>query len=242
MFCCQACDVCLNSQGQLNQHRAGKSHVKKMNKLGIAVPTNESQDIPAEAFIPKYGGAFVTAQPSQTVGEEDKEAIKEVLTSATSPQDFNAMLSRQFKVTIPTPGTNAAAPKPQPVKRKFTEIYCEVCHVTINSDTQAQQHFQGSKHNKKMKLIADVSEGEATSTTDASGQKKITTHFCHFCNISVNSVEQLQVHRAGSKHQKNVNKLQTTVATTVTPNLSITTPNCSTQNTLPAFETYVSTS
>ena len=50
-------------------------------------------------------------------------------------------------------------------KRKFSEIYCDVCHVTINSDLQAQQHFQGTKHNKKIKLIADVSEGEATSTT-----------------------------------------------------------------------------
>ena len=39
-----------------------------------------------------------------------------------------------------------------PKKRKKVST-CDVCSTTFNSDLQAEAHFRGSRHNKKIKLM-----------------------------------------------------------------------------------------
>lgn len=87
-----------------------------------------------------------------------------------------------------------------PTKRKQYEGMCSVCKVTFNSPSQESQHFQGSKHAKKVKLMKVAPENVSI--------EKSSTFICQFCNVTVNSLAQFEAHRLGGKHLANFGKFK----------------------------------
>ena len=55
-----------------------------------------------------------------------------------------------------------------PTKRKL-DIHCSVCDLTINSEVQADQHFKGARHAKRLKVMTELKtlgdEGEGKFLT-----------------------------------------------------------------------------
>lgn len=108
-----------------------------------------------------------------------------------------------------------------PTKRKAQpQVTCNACNLTFNSELQAAQHYNGSRHAKKVRLMEAAKQMETEedpAETDTNGEKllpssgddlgkKLGLFFCGYCNISVNSLQQLDAHKSGSKHRAKVQK------------------------------------
>ena len=50
--------------------------------------------------------------------------------------------------------------KKEPVPEIPSEIYCKVCGVSFNSPKQAQQHYMGKNHSKKIRATSLAANGE----------------------------------------------------------------------------------
>ncbi|XP_076084755.1 uncharacterized protein LOC143055489 [Mytilus galloprovincialis] len=96
-----------------------------------------------------------------------------------------------------------------PLKRKLHISRCDACDIEFNAESQERQHYDGKKHAKRMRTLAlEIKPGGEVSPSvlQASG------FTCQFCDVLLNSLEQLEQHRFGSKHQKKV-----AAAKTITP-------------------------
>ncbi|XP_077473546.1 zinc finger protein 385B [Stigmatopora argus] len=87
-------------------------------------------------------------------------------------------------------------------KRK-RPIRCDICKINFNSDSQAQAHYRGSRHAKKLKLektaaVPPKAPGAATTAGKAPEAKLL---YCSICKVSVNSLVQLTAHNLGGKHK-----------------------------------------
>nr|XP_022313689.1 zinc finger protein 385B-like [Crassostrea virginica] len=87
-----------------------------------------------------------------------------------------------------------------PLKRKAYGGQCEICKVVYTSESHETQHLMGSKHAKKAKIAA-AAEGKVPLAA-------FTGFNCTYCNVVLNSLDQLQAHREGQKHKNTVLKLQ----------------------------------
>lgn len=180
-FRCEVCDVTVNSEMQLVQHRTGKMHVRKMRA-----------DIPSEETGGRGG------MPFRGKNEEEDDDDMDPITQAV----VNNALGKL------------------PTKRKAQPVTCNACNLTFNSELQAAQHYNGSRHAKKVRLMEAAKQMETEedpAETDTNGEKllpssgddlgkKLGLFFCGYCNISVNSLQQLDAHKSGSKHRAKVQK------------------------------------
>ncbi|XP_062611013.1 zinc finger protein 385B-like [Saccostrea cucullata] len=87
-----------------------------------------------------------------------------------------------------------------PLKRKAYDGQCEICKVIYTSESHEKQHLMGSKHAKKAKIAA-AAQGNTPLAA-------FTGFNCTYCNVVLNSLEQLSAHRDGQKHKQTVLKLQ----------------------------------
>ncbi|XP_071101150.1 zinc finger protein 346-like isoform X2 [Haliotis cracherodii] len=133
-------------------------------------------------------------------------------------------------------------------KRKSTEGaeagMCSLCNIVFNSTVQAQQHYSGSKHFKRMKIVhGNVEKTQEEGSGEAVSTKTSGMLYCGFCKIQVNSQEQLDKHREGAKHKKNLEKLKTVAP--IKKGKATPDPTAVKESdipmTLPSFETYLST-
>lgn len=178
-FRCEVCDVTVNSEMQLVQHRTGKMHVRKMQA-----------DIPSEETGERGGMPF----RGKNEDDDDMDPITQAV--------VNNALGKL------------------PTKRKAQPVTCNACNLTFNSELQAAQHYNGSRHAKKVRLMEAAKQMETEedpAETDTNGEKllpssgddlgkKLGLFFCGYCNISVNSLQQLDAHKSGSKHRAKVQK------------------------------------
>lgn len=178
-FRCEVCDVTVNSEMQLVQHRTGKMHVRKMRA-----------DIPSEETGGRGGMPF----RGKNEDDDDMDPITQAV--------VNNALGKL------------------PTKRKAQPVTCNACNLTFNSELQAAQHYNGSRHAKKVRLMEAAKQMETEedpAETDTNGEKllpssgddlgkKLGLFFCGYCNISVNSLQQLDAHKSGSKHRAKVQK------------------------------------
>lgn len=86
------------------------------------------------------------------------------------------------------------------MKRKAYDGQCEICKVNYTSESHERQHLMGSKHAKKAKIAA-AAEGKVPLAA-------FTGFNCTYCNVVLNSLDQLTAHREGQKHKTTVSKLQ----------------------------------
>ncbi|XP_033727400.1 zinc finger protein 346-like isoform X1 [Pecten maximus] len=115
---------------------------------------------------------------------------------------------------------------------------CELCHVNYSSVTIRDQHLSGAKHRRKVQLSESTHQEtemctlcnvtytspsnklhhiqgrkhlrniQSHSTPETAPVKNATCFRCMFCNISVNSLDQLEIHRQGSKHRAILQKMK----------------------------------
>lgn len=50
--------------------------------------------------------------------------------------------------------------------RQNKTVKCETCNITLNSEQQAQQHYSGKNHLKKMRQVTGADKGEKGADKD----------------------------------------------------------------------------
>uniref|UniRef100_A0A673GH90 Zinc finger matrin-type protein 3 n=1 Tax=Sinocyclocheilus rhinocerous TaxID=307959 RepID=A0A673GH90_9TELE len=101
-------------------------------------------------------------------------------------------------------------------------LYCKLCNVTLNSAQQAQAHYQGKNHSKKLRnfyagsqqpppiripeVVEPVSQQPlATPPTDSGASRVILAtenDYCKLCDASFSSPAVAQAHYQGKNHAK----------------------------------------
>uniref|UniRef100_A0A8D8LWC9 Zinc finger protein 385B n=1 Tax=Cacopsylla melanoneura TaxID=428564 RepID=A0A8D8LWC9_9HEMI len=115
-----------------------------------------------------------------------------------------------------------------PTKKVANPIKCEVCNIEVSGQCVLDSHIQGVKHKRKLALLAAQQGKQAktettTSAPTAKGGVKTASSInngtfttpsmntvsssdkvfpCTVCNITVNSAEQLEIHKGGKQHKK----------------------------------------
>uniref|UniRef100_A0A3P8T7N0 Zinc finger matrin-type protein 3 n=1 Tax=Amphiprion percula TaxID=161767 RepID=A0A3P8T7N0_AMPPE len=92
-------------------------------------------------------------------------------------------------------------------------LYCKLCNVTLNSAQQAQAHYQGKNHSKKLRnFYAGSQQPPAIRIPDvleAAGQTgaprvilATENDYCKLCDASFSSPAVAQAHYQGKNHAK----------------------------------------
>ncbi|NXA09228.1 Z385C protein, partial [Sapayoa aenigma] len=162
---CEVCNIQLNSAAQAQIHYNGKSHQKRLKQL------NKGKMPAAQGRSPPAGQVLTLFFPSACPGPSGHSSpllaslpipgrplhppldIKHFLTfrlNGTSPlnlfPNFNTMDPVQKAVISHTFGV------PAPLKKKQF-ISCNICHLRFNSANQAEAHYKGHKHARRLKAI-----------------------------------------------------------------------------------------
>ncbi|XP_022595340.1 zinc finger protein 385C [Seriola dumerili] len=159
---CEVCNIQLNSAAQAQIHYNGKSHQKRLKQISNGkMPSNtgtSAQGSPLLASLP------VPGRPLQP--QLDLKQLLPFRLNGSSPlslfPNFNTMDPVQKAVINHTFGV------PQPLKKKQI-ISCNICHLRFNSTNQAEAHYKGHKHARKLKAMEAQKNrqrraGEASST------------------------------------------------------------------------------
>uniref|UniRef100_A0A663LN17 Zinc finger protein 385B n=1 Tax=Athene cunicularia TaxID=194338 RepID=A0A663LN17_ATHCN len=163
---CEVCNIQLNSAAQAQVHYNGKSHLKRVKQLNNGkLPTSTA---PGTLFASTSTGATTlpTLVRTPTLMMQPSLDIKPFMSFPVDSSsavgffpNFNTMDPVQKAVINHTFGVSI------PPKKKQV-ISCNVCQLRFNSDSQAEAHYKGSKHAKKVKAL------EATKNKPKVGSSK----------------------------------------------------------------------
>ncbi|NWR64849.1 Z385B protein, partial [Bucorvus abyssinicus] len=163
---CEVCNIQLNSAAQAQVHYNGKSHLKRVKQLNNGkVPTSTA---PGTLFASTSTGTTTlpTLVRTPTLMMQPSLDIKPFMSFPVDSSsavgffpNFNTMDPVQKAVINHTFGVSI------PPKKKQV-ISCNVCQLRFNSDSQAEAHYKGSKHAKKVKAL------EATKNKPKAGSSK----------------------------------------------------------------------
>ncbi|XP_054455290.1 zinc finger protein 385C-like [Anoplopoma fimbria] len=144
---CRVCNIQLNSNAQAQIHYRGKTHQRRLRRLAKAVSTgtlSQSQVHPLLGSLPLPG------RPLQPQTHAQLEHFLPLRINSSSPlnlfHNFSTMDPVQKAVINHTFGV-------APVAKKKPIISCNICHLRFNSTTQAEAHYKGHKHARKLKAL-----------------------------------------------------------------------------------------
>ncbi|NWY70512.1 Z385C protein, partial [Erithacus rubecula] len=170
---CEVCNIQLNSAAQAQIHYNGKSHQKRLKQLNKGkMPAAPGRSPPSRSRLPKgcpcsgttallgswkspsgHSSPLLASLPIPGRPLHPPLDIKHFLTfrlNGTSPlnlfPNFNTMDPVQKAVISHTFGV------PAPLKKKQF-ISCNICHLRFNSANQAEAHYKGHKHARRLKAI-----------------------------------------------------------------------------------------
>ncbi|XP_036406766.1 zinc finger protein 385C isoform X1 [Megalops cyprinoides] len=143
---CEVCNIQLNSPAQAQIHYNGKSHQKRLKQISNG-KSSGSTGTPAQSS-PLLASLPVPGRPLQP--QLDLKHFLPFRLNGSSPlslfPNFNTMDPVQKAVINHTFGV------PQPLKKKQI-ISCNICHLRFNSTNQAEAHYKGHKHARKLKAM-----------------------------------------------------------------------------------------
>ncbi|XP_029953977.1 zinc finger protein 385B-like [Salarias fasciatus] len=143
---CQVCNIQLNSSAQAQIHYRGKTHQRRLRRLAKAVSAGA---LSQSQVHPLLGSLSVPGRPLQPQAHAQLEHFLPLRVNGSSPlslfPNFNTMDPVQKAVINHTFGV--APPKKKPI------ISCNICHLRFNSTTQAEAHYKGHKHARKLKAL-----------------------------------------------------------------------------------------
>ncbi|XP_014891801.1 zinc finger protein 385C-like isoform X1 [Poecilia latipinna] len=141
---CQVCNIRLNSSAQAQIHYRGKTHQRRLRRLAKAVSAGA---LSQNQVHPLLGSLPLPGRPLQP--QTQLEHFLPLRVNGSSPlslfPNFNTMDPVQKAVINHTFGMSQ--PKKKPI------ISCNICHLRFNSTTQAEAHYKGHKHARKLKAM-----------------------------------------------------------------------------------------
>ncbi|KAM6175077.1 zinc finger protein 385C isoform 3-T3 [Erethizon dorsatum] len=144
---CTVCNIQLNSAAQAQVHCGGRAHQRRLRQLRLG--PGPSEPGPASSTpSPLLGPLPLPArllQPSLDI----KHLLAFHLHGAAPLSlfsNFSTMDPVQKAVISHTFGV------PAPLKKKLL-VSCNICHLRFNSANQAEAHYKGHKHARKLKAV-----------------------------------------------------------------------------------------
>ncbi|XP_060794796.1 zinc finger protein 385C-like [Neoarius graeffei] len=145
LMLCEVCNIRLNSSAQAQVHYKGKTHQRRLRQANSAKTSGGARNSTGN---PVQGSALLTSLPVQP--QMDPKHCLPLKVNNTSPlslfSNFNmtdpvqkAVISHTFSIA-------------QSLKKKQI-ITCNICHLRFNSTNQAEAHYKGHKHARKLKAI-----------------------------------------------------------------------------------------
>ncbi|XP_031171349.1 zinc finger protein 385B-like isoform X1 [Sander lucioperca] len=163
---CHVCNIQLNSSAQAQIHYRGKTHQRRLHRLAKAVSTGA---LSQSQVHPLLGSLSLPGRPLQPQTHAQLEHFLPLRVNSSSPlslfPNFSTMDPVQKAVINHTFGV--APPKKKPI------ISCNICHLRFNSTTQAEAHYKGHKHARKLKALeTQRNRQKNTSTTGKDGERR----------------------------------------------------------------------
>ncbi|XP_040605637.1 zinc finger protein 385C isoform X2 [Mesocricetus auratus] len=144
---CDVCNIQLNSAAQAQVHCGGRAHQRRLRQLSLG-KTSTGPGLASSAPSPLLASLTLPTRPLQT------------------PLDFKHLLALHFNGATPLslfPNFSTMDPVqkavishtfgvPSPLKKKLF-ISCNICHLRFNSANQAEAHYKGHRHARKLKAV-----------------------------------------------------------------------------------------
>ncbi|XP_057631535.1 zinc finger protein 385C isoform X1 [Chionomys nivalis] len=145
---CDVCNIQLNSAAQAQVHCGGRAHQRRLRQLSLgktsAGPAGPASSTPS----PLLASLTLPTRPLQT--PLDFKHLLAFHINGTTPlslfPNFSTMDPVQKAVISHTFGV------PSPLKKKLF-ISCNICHLRFNSANQAEAHYKGHRHARKLKAV-----------------------------------------------------------------------------------------
>ncbi|NXS68485.1 Z385C protein, partial [Pandion haliaetus] len=181
---CEVCNIQLNSAAQAQIHYNGKSHQKRLKQLNKGkMPAAQGRSPSIRSRLPKGCPCSGTATPLGLVRWSPSGHSSPLLASLPipgrplhPPLDIKHFLTFRLNGTSPLnlfPNFNTMDPVqkavishtfgvPAPLKKKQF-ISCNICHLRFNSANQAEAHYKGHKHARRLKAIEAMKNKQKTA-------------------------------------------------------------------------------
>ncbi|EHH24975.1 hypothetical protein EGK_08723 [Macaca mulatta] len=145
---CDVCNIQLNSAAQAQVHCGGRAHQRRLRQLSLGKSPSGPAGPASSAPSPLLASLPLPTRPLQP------------------PLDFKHLLAFHFNGAAPLslfPNFSTMDPVqkavishtfgvPSPLKKKLF-ISCNICHLRFNSANQAEAHYKGHKHARKLKAV-----------------------------------------------------------------------------------------
>ncbi|XP_017559985.1 zinc finger protein 385C-like isoform X2 [Pygocentrus nattereri] len=166
---CEVCNIQLNSSAQAQIHYNGKTHQRRLRQANQAKNNRTANN---NTGSPVQGSPLLTSLPLPGRPLQPQLDLKHILplrVNGSSPlslfPNFNTMDPVQKAVISHTFGL------PQPIKKKQI-ISCNICHLRFNSTNQAEAHYKGHKHARKLKAIDNQKNKQRNQGREREREKK----------------------------------------------------------------------
>ncbi|XP_023665638.2 zinc finger protein 385D-like isoform X1 [Paramormyrops kingsleyae] len=218
---CSVCRLKFNSESQASAHYKGTKHAKKLKALEAPSSKQKVVDTVARETSNKESLRSSSPAPPPSSTESTEGAVRPA--SPMPPAVARGVLpsgagTKVARVTEDTecPAPPAASPPSEADAETEEEkakrlLYCSLCKVAVNSQSQLEAHNSGTKH--KTMLEARCGGGSiksfprpglksklASPTKTATGLQNKTFH-CEICDVHVNSETQLKQHISSRRHK-----------------------------------------
>ncbi|XP_051814760.1 zinc finger protein 385B isoform X2 [Acanthochromis polyacanthus] len=196
---CEVCNLQLTSAAQAQLHYNGRSHLRRVRQLqpgktGQQAAGAQTRSLPPATGLtsqpaglpPTPGLSPSLSAPSSTAAGGGCGAVGGALPGligATGPSVMmKPFLSFPVETTSPVglfPNFNTMDPVQKAVinhtfgvtmiPKKKQVISCNVCQLRFNSDSQAEAHYRGSRHAKKLKSQENKAKTKLPITAETNG-------------------------------------------------------------------------
>ncbi|XP_053516093.1 zinc finger protein 385C isoform X5 [Artibeus jamaicensis] len=161
---CDVCNIQLNSAAQAQVHCEGRAHQRRLRQLSLGKAPAGPAGPASSAPSPLLASLPLPTRPLQP------------------PLDFKHLLAFHFNGAAPLslfPNFSTMDPVqkavishtfgvPTPLKKKLF-ISCNICHLRFNSANQAEAHYKGHKHARKLKAIEAAKSKQRPQTRAQDG-------------------------------------------------------------------------
>ncbi|CAM9554108.1 unnamed protein product [Lampetra fluviatilis] len=221
VLCCNICQIRFNSESQSVAHYKGTKHSRRLQALegGKEATGSSAED--------NKNGRQLSSPPRPAANSENMHDLHPckplgplssdgTVDKDTGPGEFppRAVQRRERAATGAVNGQGHDGESEEERAKRL--LYCSLCKVAVNSQSQLDAHNKGSKHKMMMearngggaiKAFPRLGSRPASSAQDntpkGSGLQD-KTFYCEICDVHVNSETQLKQHITSRRHKDRI--------------------------------------
>ncbi|XP_010898107.2 zinc finger protein 385B isoform X1 [Esox lucius] len=152
---CEVCNIQLNSSAQAQIHYNGKTHQRKLRQFRLTKASSATHNGSLSQANPLLASLSLPGRPLQT--QLDLKHFLPLRVNSSSPlslfPNFNTsgLFCAQRMDPVQKAVINHTFGVAPPKKKQI--ISCNICHLRFNSTNQAEAHYKGHKHARKLKAM-----------------------------------------------------------------------------------------